>query len=84
MYTGGTTLLTTTYRPTEKARIQGFMDLCVFTTMVTSSASSGALLLVNGWSILNLLSLPFVLLVLVVAFWLAGRTGWALGRVAHA
>ncbi len=84
MYTGGTTLLTTTYRPTEKARVQGFMDLCVFTTMVTSSASSGALLLVNGWSILNLLSLPFVLLVLVVAFWLAGRTGWALGRVAHA
>jgi MFS family permease len=84
MYTGGTTLLTTTYRPTEKARVQGFMDLCVFTTMVTSSASSGALLLVNGWSILNLLSLPFVLLVLAVAIWLAGRTGWSLGKVAHA
>ena len=80
MYTGGTTLLTTTYRPTEKARVQGFMDLCVFTTMVTSSASSGALLLVNGWSILNLLSLPFVLIVLGAVLWLAGRSGWALGR----
>ncbi len=84
MYTGGTTLLTTSYRPTEKARVQGFTDLCVFSTMVTSSAASGALLLVNGWSILNLLSLPAVLLVLVVVLWLSSRTGWKLGRVAHA
>ncbi|HQY27363.1 MAG TPA: MFS transporter [Burkholderiaceae bacterium] len=80
MYTGATALLTSAYRSAEKNKVQGFMDLCVFTTMITSSASSGALLFVNGWSILNLLSLPFVLLVLGAVIWLAGRNGWALGR----
>jgi predicted MFS family arabinose efflux permease len=81
MYTGATTLITGAYRPSEKNRVQGFMDLCVFTTMVTSSAASGAMLLVNGWSVLNLLALPFVVLVLGCALWLAPRVGWALGRV---
>ncbi|RPH58894.1 MAG: MFS transporter [Burkholderiales bacterium] len=80
MYTGASTLLTGVYRPAEKNKVQGFMDLCVFTTMITSSASSGALLFVNGWSILNLLSLPFVLLALGSVAWLGGRNGWALGR----
>ncbi len=80
VYTGASTLLTGAYRPAEKNKVQGFMDLCVFTTMITSSASSGALLFVNGWSILNLLSLPFVLIVLGAALWLAGRSGWTLGR----
>jgi len=81
MYTGGTALLTTAYRPAERMRVQGFTDLCVFSVMVTSSASSGALLFVNGWSVLNLLSLPFVLLVLAAALWLGGRIGWGVGRV---
>ncbi|MCO5108863.1 MAG: MFS transporter [Burkholderiaceae bacterium] len=81
MYTGASTLLTSAYRPAEKNKVQGFMDLCVFTVMITSSASSGALLFVNGWSILNLLSLPFVLAVLGAVAWLAARNGWALGRV---
>lgn len=81
MYTGASTLLTSAYRPAEKNKVQGFMDLCVFTVMITSSASSGALLFVNGWSILNLLSLPFVLAALGAVAWLAGRNGWALGRV---
>ncbi len=81
MYTGGTTLLTTTYRPSEKIRVQGFTDLCIFSVMVTSSASSGALLFVNGWSVLNMLALPFVLLLLGTALWLGGRVGWGLGRV---
>ncbi len=83
MYTGGTALLTSTYRPSEKARVQGFNDFCVFTTMVTSSASSGAMLVVNGWSVLNLLSQPFIVLVLVSALWLAPRIGWRFGRVAQ-
>lgn len=80
MYTGGTTLLTMSYRPAEKARVQGFMDFCVFAVMVTSSASSGALLFVNGWTVLNLLSLPVVLVVLAAVLWLGARQGWAHGR----
>jgi MFS family permease len=76
MYTGGTALLTASYRPSEKNRIQGFTDACVFGLMVTSSASSGALLFVNGWSILNLISLPVVLLVLGSVLWLGVRSRW--------
>ena len=37
MYTGATTLLTTTYRAAEKNRVQGFNDACVFAVMATSS-----------------------------------------------
>lgn len=81
MYTGATTMLTTTYRVAEKTRVQGFMDFCVFSTMVTSSAASDALLHSNGWALLNMFSLPFVLLALAGIVWLAGRAGWALGRV---
>ncbi|MEK9721735.1 MAG: hypothetical protein VW257_11985 [Quisquiliibacterium sp.] len=50
--------------------------------MVTSSASSGALLFVNGWSVLNLWSIPFVLLVLGCALWLGRQIGWRTGKVA--
>jgi predicted MFS family arabinose efflux permease len=62
MFTGATTLLTTTYRPAEKAKAQGVNDLVVFLTMISSSAASGALLSSTGWLDLNLFSLPAVLL----------------------
>lgn len=84
MYTAGTTLLTSTYKPWEKNKVQGFMDFCVFIVMVTSSASSAALLFVNGWSVLNLLSLPFTLIVLVGALWAARHVGWLAGRTVRA
>ncbi len=84
MYTGASTLLTGAYRPSEKNKVQGFMDGCVFATMISSSAASGALLFVNGWSILNLLSLPFVLAALAAVVWLGARTGWAHGRAVAA
>ena len=80
MYTGATALLTSGYRPAEKNKVQGLMDSCVFATMITSSAASGALLFVNGWSLLNLLSLPFVVAALGAVLWLAARNGWSLGR----
>jgi MFS family permease len=72
LYTSGSTLLTTRYRPAEKNRVQGFTDFCVFSVMVTSSAASGAMLITNGWNWLNLLSLPFPVLVLF-AIWRVSR-----------
>jgi MFS family permease len=84
MYTGGTTLLTTCYKPQEKNKVQGFADSCVFTLMVTSSASSGALLHANGWAILNWISLPVVALIFALMVWLASRAGWNVGRVLKA
>jgi len=72
-YTGATTLLTRTYRPSEKTRVQGFNDMVVFVTMITSSASSGVLLNSNGWALLNYLSIPFVAVVAMAAIWLVAR-----------
>jgi MFS family permease len=82
MYTGATALLTTCYRPSEKNRVQGFNDACVFATMVTSSLSSGALLHIQGWYIINAMSVPFVLAALCATLWAARAAGWRVGRVA--
>ncbi|MFO1330046.1 MAG: MFS transporter [Rubrivivax sp.] len=57
LYTGGTTMFTQAYRPEEKNKAQGAMDFCVFTTMMVSSFSSGALITTQGWTWLNLGSL---------------------------
>lgn len=71
LFTGGTTLLTETYRPEEKTRAQGAMDFCVFTTMALSSFASGALVTTQGWQWLNLGSLLPVGLTLLALLWLA-------------
>ncbi|MFN9211544.1 MAG: MFS transporter [Betaproteobacteria bacterium] len=73
MFTGATTLLTTTYRPAEKAKAQGINDLVVFLTMVTSSAASGALVSSTGWLDLNLFSMPAVALATVAVLYLLLR-----------
>ena len=70
MFTGATALLTSTYRPAEKARVQGINDLAVFLTMITSSAASGALLSATGWTDLNLYSLPAIALATAALIWL--------------
>jgi MFS family permease len=72
-YTGATTLLTQVYRPAEKTRVQGFNDMVVFVTMITSSASSGVLLHTNGWALLNYLTIPLVVLVVLATGWLVLR-----------
>lgn len=61
LFTGATTLLTTTYSPAEKAKAQGVNDLVVFLVMISSSAASGVLLSASGWSDLNLYALPMLL-----------------------
>ncbi len=70
MYTGGTTLLTETYAPAEKAKTQGLNDAIVFTVMVISSFSSGALVSVAGWERMNLGALPFLAIVAGATLWL--------------
>ena len=79
LFTGATTLLTTSYRPAEKAKVQGFNEFCIFSTMITSSASSGALLYANGWNVLHFFAIPLVAIALVVLIWLASQLGWGEG-----
>jgi len=71
MYTGGTTLLTESYRPAEKAKTQGANDFAVFATMGISSASSGALVSLAGWERMNAVALPVLATVALAVGWLA-------------
>jgi MFS family permease len=71
LYVGGSTLLTTAYRPEEKNKAQGAMDFCVFSTMAITSFASGALITTQGWAWLNLGSLPVVALIGGALLWLA-------------
>jgi hypothetical protein len=75
LYIGGTTLLTETYRPEERAKVQGSNDFIVFGVQAVSSVSAGALILGSGWQTLNLLAIPGVALVAfaVATLWLARR-----------
>lgn len=71
MYIGGTTLLTETYRPSEKNKVQGLNDALVFATMAVSSSASGVLVNTAGWLKLNYVAVPFVALALGAVVWLA-------------
>ena len=83
LFVGGTTLFTRAYRPEEKNRAQGVMDLCVFSTMAVSSFSSGALITTQGWQWLNLGSLAPIAVVMLALAWLAQRgSGAAAARPA--
>ena len=70
MYTGGTTLLTETYRPNEKSRTQGLNDMIVFATMVVSSLASGALVTTTGWETMNRAALPLCATIGLAVAWL--------------
>ena len=50
LYTGGTTLLTETYRPEERAKAQGANDQAIFIMMLISSFTSGATVTTAGWT----------------------------------
>jgi len=71
LFTGATTLFTTTYRPEEKNRAQGAMDTVMFSVMAVTSFSSGALITTQGWTWLNLGSLLPIGLVGLALAWLA-------------
>ena len=69
LYTGGTTLLTETYRPEEQAKAQGANDQAIFIMMLVSSFTSGATVTTAGWERVNLFALPLVALVAVALVW---------------
>ena len=80
LYTGASTLLTTTYEPEEKNKVQGAMDTLVFATMALSSFSSGALVTTQGWTWLNVGSLVPLALVSLALLWLAAARRRAAGQ----
>jgi MFS family permease len=59
-FIGATAMLTETYRPQERARVQGLNDLVLFGFVALASFSSGALFSGVGWNALNMIIFPVV------------------------
>jgi MFS family permease len=73
LYIGGTTLLTETYRPEERAKAQGANDQSIFIMMAISSFTSGLTVTAGGWERVNMVALPMVAIVAIAIAWYALR-----------
>ena len=74
LFIGGTTLLTQTYRPEERAKAQAFNDFMIFGTATLCAFASGALLAELGWTFIQLTVLPFVAIIATAILWLRWST----------
>jgi len=72
-YVGGSTLLTSTYKPAERAKVQASHDFMVYASTAAAAAGSGLLNETVGWKIVNLAALPLMCAVMAAALWLATR-----------
>ena len=70
MFVGATSLLTSTYQPAEKAKVQAINDLIIFATAALASFSSGLLHHLIGWQAVNISMIVPVLIMLVAILWL--------------
>ncbi|VAW12641.1 Uncharacterized MFS-type transporter, partial [hydrothermal vent metagenome] len=64
-------LVTETYFPSERAKVQAANDFLVFGTVALASLSSGVLLQVFGWASVNIALFPMVGVALILIAWLA-------------
>jgi MFS family permease len=69
-YVGGSTLLTTTYAPAERAKVQASHDFAVYATTAAAAALSGVLQAQAGWTVINLAAVPLMGVVIGAAMWL--------------
>jgi MFS family permease len=72
-FVGATTIVTQCHRPEERYRVQSFNDFLIFGSMMVSSFSSGALLAQSGWTAVNALVFPPVLIAGGLLIWLTWR-----------
>jgi MFS family permease len=72
-FVGGSTLLTTTYTPAERAKVQASHDFVVYASTATAAALSGILQAKAGWTVINLSALPLMAAVVGAALWLAAH-----------
>jgi MFS family permease len=83
MFVGGSSLVTQTYTPAERARAQAANDGLVWTTVAITSLSSGQLLHHHGWSAVLATALPLLALAgaaLLLAAWRARSTASTVAR----
>ena len=72
-FVGATALVTDSYRPAERAKVQALNDFLVFGTVALASFGAGSLLSSAGWLRINVVMLPLLGLTLVLLGWSAWR-----------
>ncbi|MBL6933114.1 MAG: MFS transporter [Rhodospirillales bacterium] len=70
-FVGASSLLTETYHPAERAKVQATNDFLVFGTAALGSLSAGAMLDAYDWNTVNLFALPLIMLTALVTAWYA-------------
>ena len=66
LFTAGSTLITETYRPSERFKAQGVNDLVVFGVMAVVSLAAGVLLEYAGWALLAVSTAPLLIAVVIL------------------
>jgi MFS family permease len=68
-FISATTLITECHDPHERNKVQAFNDFLVFGAMAIASFSSGALLSRYGWSTVNEVVFPVILVAALLLAW---------------
>ncbi len=71
LFVSSTALLITTYQDNEKYRAQAFNEFMVFGFQAIASLSAGWLLSATSWKAVNMMTLPFLGILLAVIWWSA-------------
>src|SRR6266545_829566 len=72
-FIGATTMVTECHRPEERNKVQAFNDFLVFGAMAVGSFSSGQVLAAFGWTAVNGVVFPFILVAGAMLVWLSLR-----------
>lgn len=70
-FIGATALLTDTYRPEERNKVQAANEFLIFGFVALASFLSGNLLHFFGWDVLNITMFPFIAICLAMLAWFA-------------
>ena len=65
LFISGTSLLVLTYNEEEKYRAQGFNDFIVYTVHALGSLSSGVLIVLTNWKIMNIICIPLIIIIIL-------------------
>ncbi len=69
-YVGASTLLTETYQPAERGKVQALNDFMVFGTVALASLTSGSILYFLDWGAVNLAAIGPIAVAVIAALWL--------------
>lgn len=76
-YVGATAMVTQAHRPSERGKVQGLFDSLVLGMVAVASLAAGWLQNTQGWTAVNLLIFPSVVIGALALIWLARKSARA-------